>query len=103
MSRTDAFFERAAKENPKRWKEVSKKYPVSNGKEVYYDAAVDSMVEESEWNQRQRRGKSGGVPKDSKRRLSHEEWSDYRKSKQKYLQEWYDDLYYAKELADEGM
>lgn len=37
------------------------------------------------------------------KKLNHNEWEDYRKSKKQYEQEWLEDFYYAKELADQGM
>lgn len=102
MSRTDRaaddFFQEASESDPEYWDKLEKQYPVNSE----YDE-LRFRIGEPPKRRRNRVGKSGGVPKDKKRTFSPDEWREYRKAKDKYLKDWYEDYYYAKKLADEGM
>jgi len=94
----DDFFEAAADENPEYWGELEDRYPVNSK----YDE-LRYRIGEPPKRKRDRDGLSGGVPKNKKRKFTQEEWKEYRKAKDKYLSDWYEDYYYAKKLADEAM
>jgi hypothetical protein len=96
--RAEEFFEDFAESNPEEWSELESRYPVNSK----YDE-LRFRIGEPPKRRRNRMGKSGGVPKDAKRRFTQDEWREHRKAKDKYLQEWYEEYRYAKKLADEGM
>jgi hypothetical protein len=97
MSKTDEFFKEQRLVDPDKWDEVADKYPVNSS----YDEERFAIGEPPK-RKRNRKGKSGGVPKNKKRQFSDDEWEEVRRARAKYYKEWEEDYRYAKELADEG-
>lgn len=88
----DEFFEEVKKNDPDRWEEVEERYPVNSK----YDEKRFRHGEPPGRRQA-RNGKSGGVPKDKKRKFTLDEWAEYRKAKKKYIDDWWIDNHYAEE------
>ena len=107
MSNAEEFFSAQSKENPERWKEVSEKYPVTSdyARDQIYIDPVDGLIDESPARRRKRNKNRHKVDYEQpkSRRLSPDEWMEYRKAKKRYLEDYYEDYHYARELADQGM
>lgn len=105
---TESFLVHQSIENPEKFKEVAEKYPVTSKyakNQIYHDPVLGGMVDESPRKRDRRRKETApevpAIPK--KRRLSPEDYEDYRNNKSTYEREWLEDYYHAKELADQGM
>lgn len=104
------FLIHQSKENPEKFKEVAEKYPVNSKyakNQIYHDPALGGLIDESprrrDRRRKERAPEDKGVPKESRRRLSPEDYEDYRNNKSIYEKDWLEDYYKAKELADQGM
>lgn len=103
----EEFLSQQSKENPERWKEVSERYPVISDykrNQIYHDP-VDGLIDESP-SRRRKRNRTRHQPdydKPKTKRLSQDDWAEYRKAKKRYLEDYYDEVHYARELADQGM
>ena len=97
-SLADEFFDKQKRANKRRWDQVKEKFPVNSP----YDEERFRLGEPPH-RRRKRVGPAGGVPRAHRRKFTAEEWMEYRKAKKKYLDEWYQDLHFAKELSEQGM
>lgn len=69
LDAADAFLEAAKLRDPQRYAELERRFPV----ETKYDRTRAFLGEPISRN-RKRRGKSGGVPAEHRRRYADEEW-----------------------------
>lgn len=94
----DEFLEKAKLRDPERYAELERRYPI----ESKYDRTRAYLGEPISRN-RKRRGKSGGVPAEHRRRYADEEWPKVRDAMKDGKREHLELERIAEELAAEGM
>lgn len=94
----DEFLKEARLRNPKRYAELERRFPI----ETKYDRARAFLGEPISRN-RKRRGKSGGVPREHRRRYTDEEWPAVQAAMRAGKREHLEIERLAEELAAEGM
>ena len=98
LDAADAFLEEARLRDPERYAELERRYPV----ETKYDRTRAYLGEPISRN-RARRGKSGGIPREHRRRYSDEEWPAVEAAMRRGKREHLEIERIAEELAAEGM
>lgn len=94
----DLFLDEAKTRDPERYAELERRFPI----ESKYDRTRAFLGEPIKRN-RKRRGKSGGVPAEHRRRYSDEEWPIAYAAFRNGVQEHLELERVAEELAAEGM
>lgn len=94
----DEFLQEAKLRDPDRYAELEDRFPV----ESKYDRTRAYLGEPIIRN-RKRRGKSGGIPKEHRRRYSDQEWPEVKAAHIAGVREHLELERIAEELASEGM
>lgn len=94
----DRFLQEAKTRDPERYAELERRFPI----ESKYDRTRAYLGEPISRN-RKRRGKSGGIPAEHRRRYSDEEWPTIKAAFRAGLREHLELERIAEELAAEGM
>lgn len=93
----DEFLAQKKLEDPVRYAEVCKKYPVQSKLNLARD--LDGI---SPWVARRIRGPSGGVPKEHKRTFTDEEWAEVQRARRVGRRELAIDYMHAMRLVMAG-
>lgn len=92
-----AFLAQKKLEDPERYAEVCRKYPVQSSHNEKRD--TDGI---SPWIARQQRGPSGGVPREHKRTFTDEEWAEVQEARRIGRRELKIDYLHALQLVTTG-
>jgi hypothetical protein len=97
----DAFLENAKQTDPERYAELEKRYPTLTARD-YLRSRLGKTITRAK---KERVTAEGDHPVVGKKRrwLEEQDWSDYQRNRKRYIEEWEDEYYRAKELADQGM
>lgn len=99
----DNFLAESRDNDPEGYERLEEKYPTLSKRDYYRIQLGEPISRAKNRRKHELKDSDRPVPKQHRRKLSPEDYEDYRNNKDSYEREWIEDYYRAKELADQGM